>query len=269
MKYCQPTGSMCFGLFLFFYCHAIVAGSPGLEVNDEVRLMISAMILDDGVTTPLWVGDDDAEIKGAFEATVYLPSVEGHLALVVPFGRLSDPVHYRGSRNLKFFNTPAGGDDDRPPPVAAITLPEGIEEVLLVFVTDDFTAGTFRVLAFGLDEKNAAPESLRLINLSPLRLAWNLGGQQGVIEPLAVTQVSYIEEVGRVRLRFAAYNAAEESWNVQYNRLLRLRRDRRYECIILPRPSSAGEGFLVRIIADPGMSSKKVLLDDTASPQNR
>ncbi len=236
--------------------------SSTAKFANDIQVVVSAMILDDGVTTALWVGDDDAEIEGASEVTLYLPSARGNQALVVPFGRLSDPVGYKGSRHLKFFKSPELDEGDRQTPVASITLPEEIEEVLLVFVTDDFAAGAFRVLAFGLDEANAASESLRLINLSSLRLAWNLGEQEGVIRPLAVTQVSYADEGSRVRLRFARYIEEEGRWHVQYDRPLRLRPNRRYECIIIPRSGPDGGNFLVRIIADPGMSSKKVLMDD-------
>lgn len=217
-----------------------------------VSTTISTMILDDSITSLQWVGDDENAIEGKGFARLYAVSGARSRQVDVPFGSPSRPFNYSGSREITFYHEPISPDPNAPKPTVAarVRLPQDSDEVLLVFVTEDFDKQLFRVLPVDLSASDVEPGTLKITNMAGQPLAWNVADERGLLRPSSSVVVPLDLEVVRVRIQLAQYDDDADRWRRAFNRLFRPHDGERYECLVLPRPGSGGRTLLVRFITD-------------------
>ncbi len=220
--------------------------------QNTVEVAVTTMILDDGVTTEDWVGDSIAGVEGLGAANLFLVSGGRSRAIAVPFGSVSPAFVYRGPREMVFYHEPVSVIADAPPPSisANVTIPDGADEVLLIFFTDNLEQQRFRVLPIAMDASRAKPNSMRISNYTNQDLAWMFGSERGQLEAGESASASISNQSITSRIRIAQFDAEANRWRIVFNRILRPGRGQRYECFILPRPGRGGEGVMVRIFTD-------------------
>lgn len=220
--------------------------------GESVRVAISAMILDDGVTSHLWAGDDDRRIVGKQNADLFVLSGERSRAISIPFGAPGRPFVYSGPSEVVFYHEPVSPDPYAPRPsiAGAVTIPDDATDVLLIFVTENFDAQRFRIMVLDVSSDATDGGTFRITNLSRQTIAWNLGENTGMVTPGSSVLVDAPEDKFQTRIRLAQFDRPAEQWRIVYNRVLRPQPDQRYDCLILPRPGSDEEGIMVCFIAD-------------------
>ncbi len=229
--------------------------------GENVRVAISTMILDDGITGNLWAGDDERGVVGKEYADLFVVSGERSRSLQVPFGTPSRPFVYSGPRDVLFYHDPVSADLSVPRPsvAAQVRLPSGVSDVLLIFITEDFADQRFRIFPVDISSDVAAAGTLRLTNLSPQTIAWNLGEDRGQIQSGSSVVVQAPTDSFQTRIRLARYDEDAGRWRVAYNRIVRPQEGQRYDCLILPQPRTGGAGIMVRFVADtPSVRSSLV-----------
>lgn len=233
-------------------CQWAAADSRGTDPVAPV--FISAMIIDDGMTTESWRGGEDGEDAGLEQVELYYISDGRVESVIVPHANLSPYFVYRGPPTLYFYTRPPplpGEDRPFPPVAATVTIAEGSGELVLIFITENFAAREFRVIPIATGGDIFPANRLRLINLSPTAVVYRLDEYQGALSPGAQEVVELLPQQGYQDFQIARRTDDGGHWRLEYNRHLQVRDGMRMTCLILPRPGRiVGQPVMVRMIRE-------------------
>ncbi len=245
MKYNYPVVFMALLAVAAFASEAEPVGGP---------VVISAMILDDGATTEMWMGDEEGERPGVEQVRLFYLSAGRVESVIVPFANLGAYFSYSGPPAMHFYASPPPlPEEDREPPpvVATVNLPAGAREVVLMFVTDNIAAGTFRIIPIDTSGDSFPANSLRLINFSPLPIAYELGDERGMVAARGEQLVMLDPQAGYQQFQVARPTEDGQHWRSEYSRHLQVREGMRMTCLVLPRPGRmVGQPVMVRMIRE-------------------
>lgn len=232
---------------LGFACYASGqnAGAGGSVVSADV----SVMIVDDGVTGLRWVGDQESGLEGKGRAELYLLSGERSRRIEVPFGTQSRAFRYSGPREMTFYHQPISLNPDAAEPsvAARVQLPVDSDDVLLVFVTENFDRQLFRILPIDLSASDVEPNSMRITNFSNQQIGWSVESERGVLAAGQMATVPIDKDAIRVQVQLAIYLEEAGRWLRVFRRRYRPFEGERYECLVLP---GSSDGVSVRFIRD-------------------
>ncbi len=218
---------------------------------------LSALIVDDGVTAEFYIGNDDSE-QGPIRPEV--PSVPFFFLsddiprrIDIPFANLSELFTYRALDEVVFYHQPPSPDPDIPRPsvAARARLPDNLDNIVLLFFTENFGERRYRIIPLDDSEKAFPKNTLRIYNFSEVPVAVELGEQRQQIAPRSMEFVPVATTGKYARLRMARYNETDERWILDFSRRMRMRDGTRATYLIFPRKGSTTGRINVRKIDDP------------------
>lgn len=213
---------------------------------------ITAMIVNDGRFDDRYYGNEDAGIASVESVQLYILSADRAEPVTVPFGDLSSTVRYRGPRRLVFYHTPPSADPEATQPSIAATteLPEGRGDLMLLFFTEDFDRRTYRVLPIDVSGNNFPINSLRIMNMSPFDIAWQISGEQGRINRNGAEIVDLDPEESFQKLQMVRYDTEGDKWRTIYSRHLQIIDGYRSTFLVLPRPGTEQNRVMIKVMND-------------------
>lgn len=246
----------------FFYCIRsllllacvpllLSAQEDAMEFTHPAR-NITAMIVNDGRFDDRYYGNEDAGIAGVEAVQLYILSADRAEPISVPFGGLSSTVRYRGPRRLVFYHNPPSADPEAAQPSIAATteLPEGRGDLMLLFFTEDFDRRTYRVLPIDVSGDNFPINSLRIMNMSPFDIAWQISGERGRINRNGAEIVDLDPEEPFQKLQMVRYDTEGDKWRTIYSRHLQIIDGYRSTFLVLPRPGTEQNRVMIKVMND-------------------
>lgn len=242
----KPTvAAVVVGLSLTLHAFGQQPAGSGSTISADVTVMI----LDDGVTGLQWVGDQESGLEGLEKAELFLVSGTRSRKVEVPFGTQSRAFSYSGPREMTFYHQPVSPDPNDPKPsvAAQVQLPADADDVLLVFVTENFERQLFRILPIDLSSSDVEPNTMRITNFSGQTIAWSVESQRGMLPTRQTATIPIDKDAIRVQVQLAVFHEEADRWLRIFRRRYRPFPGERYECLLLPR---SGGDVTVRFIRD-------------------
>ncbi len=231
-----------------------VAGAhTSIFANEYPSHTLSVSIVDDGINSIYYLGQEDEGIPPTPSIPLYVVSNNEPMLVDVPFASLSSIVRYQGPSKLTFYRSPPSPDPDAPlPPIAGtVQLPQTSSETVLLFFTEDFATRKYRILALN-DSLASFPEnSLRIFNFSSNTVAVELDGQHKSLSSNASHIVPLDISNSYQRLKIARYDDNASRWRLALNRSIRVRDGTRSTYLIFNRPGQGDGRIMIRRINDP------------------
>lgn len=242
----------------FIIC-SITLSLPFLSVfcSEYPQRTLSALIVDDGVTGKYYIGNDDSErgpiLPEVPSVPLFFMSDDTPRWMEVPFGNLSGLFVYRGPDELVFYHQPPSPDPDVPRPsvAARAALPDGMDNIVLLFFTENFDERRYRIIPLDDSEEAFPRNTLRIYNFSAVPVAIELGEERQQIAPRSLGFVPVATTGSYERLRMARYAEADSRWILDFSRRMRMREGTRATYLIFPRQGDSRGRVTVRKIDDP------------------
>jgi hypothetical protein len=239
------------GLVFAVIVVSVAAAAEAAEAVYAPRTL-SAMIVHDGRFSEDYFGDEHAGVAAVEEVPFYIQSGETVVEMRVPFGHLSQLHRYRGPTQVDFYHSRPSLDPDVPRPSvgASVRLPPGSGDVILLFFTEDFDRRLYRVVPMDGSNRDFPENSLRILNLSQVPVAYELDRRQGQVSSNSSTVVNLDVAEPFQQFRLAGYDDEGERWRPIFDRYLQVLDGYRSTFLIMPRPGSDGSRLIVRAVQD-------------------